>query len=127
MNMKTLASMILSPLLFLLAACSGQQQQADFIPGTYVNQARSDYSVANDTLIITAAPNTQNIYLVTRKTGYRRIADGSESKATYQVKKLTGEWDPQKQFLQLMQTGVVVTFQPEQHKLLIGSSEYWKL
>ena len=128
MNMKTLAIIILSPLLLLLAACGGQQQQqADFIPGTYVNQARSNFSVANDTLVITAAPGTQNIYLITRKTGYRRIADGNESKATYQVKKLTGEWDPQKQLLQVMQTSVVVTFQPEQNKLLIGSSEYWKL
>jgi hypothetical protein len=119
-------NIILSPL-FLWTACSNPQSRAiDFIPGTYVNQAQSEYSVANDTLIIEAAPNTEDIYLLTKKTGYRRIAEGKEQNGQYRVKKLTGTWDPQKQMLQIMQNGTLVTFQPDQNKLMIGSSEYWK-
>jgi len=111
----------------LLAACGNKSQTIDFIPGTYVNQAQSGYSIASDTLIITQAENTQNIYLVTRKTGYRRINDGKIQALQHQVKRLTGTWDEQKQLLQIMQNGILISFQPEQNKLLIQNSEYWKL
>jgi hypothetical protein len=111
----------------LLAACGNKSQIIDFIPGTYVNQAQSGYSIASDTLIITQAENTQNIYLITRKTGYRRINDGKIQALQHQVKRLTGTWDEQKQLLQIMQNGTLISFQPEQNKLLIQNSEYWKL
>ena len=111
----------------LLAACGNKSQTIDFIPGTYVNQAQSGYSIASDTLIITQAENTQNIYLITRKTGYRRINDGKIQALQHQVKRLTGTWDEQKQLLQIMQNGTLISFQPEQNKLLIQNSEYWKL
>jgi hypothetical protein len=112
----------------ILVAChSIDTSIQSFIPGTYVNQAQSEFSVANDTLIITQAKNTDNIYLITRKTGYRRIADGKEQELQHQVKRLTGECDSQKQIIQIMQTGNTLIFQPDKNNLLNGSSEYWKL
>jgi len=123
---KLIFKMMLLPI-SLLAACGDKSQTIDFIPGTYVNQAQSGYSIASDTLIITQAENTQNIYLVTRKTGYRRINDGKIQALQHQVKRLTGTWDEQKQLLQIMQNGTLISFQPEQNKLLIQNSEYWKL
>lgn len=126
--MKTL-SMILSPVLLLWAACGSPAKPAaaDFIPGTYVSQQQSEYSVANDTLVITSAQGTENIYLITKKTGYRRIDNGKPQAPEYKVKKLTGNWDAQKQLLTIMQNGLLISFQPEQNKLMIGSNEYWKL
>ena len=118
-------TLLLLPLLFL-AACSSKDSQTGFIPGTYVNQAQSEYSVANDTLIITEAEHTENIYLITRKTAYRRIREGKLLPQHFQVKRLTGTWDPQKQLLQIMQNGTLISFLPEQNKLQIGNSEYWK-
>jgi len=123
---KLIFKMMLLPI-SLLAACDNKSQTIDFIPGTYVNQAQSGYSIASDTLIITQAENTQNIYLITRKTGYRRINDGKIQALQHQVKRLTGTWDEQKQLLQIMQNGTLISFQPEQNKLLIQNSEYWKL
>lgn len=119
--------LFIAGLAIVLAACNNDQKSADFIPGTYVNQAQSEYSVANDTLIITPAKNTENIYLLTRKTGYRRITDGKVQQLQHVVKRLTGTWDPVKQTMQIMQNETVIIFQPDQNKLLIGSNAYWKL
>ena len=112
-----------------LTACQngGSSSIKDFIPGTYVSQGRSDYSIANDTLEIALGKNTENIYLITRKTGYRRISDGKLQPLQHQVKHWSGEWDEQKQILQIMQTGNFLLFQPDKESLLNGSSEYWKL
>lgn len=121
--------LILTVAVMGLAAChSGSNSNIkDFIPGTYVSQARSDYSIANDTLVIEAGKNTENIYIITRKTGYRRITDGKLQPLQHQVKHWSGEWDEQKQILQIMQTGNFLLFYPEKGSLLNGSSEYWKL
>lgn len=111
-----------------LAACHSESGHIkDFIPGTYVSQGRSEYSMANDTLVITKANNADNIYLITRKTGYRRITDGKLQALQHQVKHLTGTWDTQKQVLQVLQTGSPLIFQPDKNSLLNGSSEYRKL
>ncbi len=119
--------LIITGLAGLTACNSGGSAVTGFIPGTYVNQAQSEFSVANDTLIIEPAKNTDNIYLITRKTGYRRIADGKVQSLQHQVKHWTGMWDTQKQILQVMQTGNTLIFQPDKNNLLNGSSEYWKL
>jgi hypothetical protein len=119
--------LLLTGLAIILAACQNNNSVGDFIPGTYVNQAQSEFSVANDTLVITKAANTDYIYLITRKTGFRRIAEGKLSPLKHQVKHLTGNWDPVKQVMQLMQNETTLIFQPDQNKLFIGSNTYWKL
>lgn len=111
-----------------IAACQGSTNAAaDFIPGTYVNQAQSQFSVANDTLVIKKAPNTDYIYLITRRTGYRRIGEGKLYPLKTEVRQLTGNWDPVKQVMQLMQNETTLIFQPDQQKLFIGSNAYWKV
>jgi hypothetical protein len=111
-----------------LAACHSESDHVkDFIPGTYVSQGHSEYSTANDTMVIVKGTNADNIYLITRKTGFRRITDGKLQALQYQVKHLTGTWDTQKQVLQVLQTGNPLIFQPDKNSLLNGSSEYRKL
>lgn len=122
---RTILSII--AIMGILVACHSINNDQSFIPGTYVNQAQSEFSVANDTLIITQAKNTDNIYLITRKTGYRRISDGKVLPLQHQVKHWTGMWDNQKQLMQILQTGNTLTFQQGQNSLLNGSSIYGKL
>ncbi|MHB8205914.1 hypothetical protein [Mucilaginibacter sp.] len=125
MKMKIISTALAA---MILAACNNQGNTVtDFIPGTYVNQAQSEYSVANDTLLITKAKNTENIYLIVRKTGYRRIGDGKLFPLKHEVKNWTGTWNTQQQVMQIMQAETVLIFQPEQNKLLIQSNAYWKL
>lgn len=111
----------------LLVACGNHRQVIDFIPGTYVNVARSEYSIANDTLTISPVENTPGSYLILRNTGFRRIVEGKLLPAEQKLRNLNGLWNEQKQVLEILQNGVVVTFQPAQHKLRIQNSEYAKL
>jgi hypothetical protein len=110
-----------------IAACNSGGADKGFIPGTYVSQAQSEFSIANDTLVIEQAKNTDNLYLITRKTGYRRIRDGKVQSPEHKVRHWTGQWDSQQQLLQVMQSGSTFIFQPDQHDLLNGSSVYRKL
>lgn len=127
--MKRIFKFLMLSGIAVIAACQSNRGGAagDFIPGTYVNQAQSEFSVANDTLVITKAASTDYIYLITRKTGYRRIGEGKLYPLKHEIKHLTANWDPVKQMLKLLQNETTIIFQPEQHKLYIGSNAYWKL
>lgn len=110
----------------LLAACNSPNQPATgFIPGTYVNQAQSAYSIANDTLVITALAGTS--YRVLRKTGFRRIVNGQLLSAEHRTATFTGIWDTDKQLLQLTPNGLIITFQPDSSRLMVQNSIYQKI
>jgi hypothetical protein len=112
----------------LWAACTNKQKQIkDAIPGTYVNQAQSAYSVANDTLVIQADPLTENNFQVTRKTGYRRILNGQPGPEEHQSKTFSGIWDDSKQTLQLTQNGIILLFGPGARQLEVQNSKYRRL
>jgi hypothetical protein len=53
--------------------------------------------------------------------------DGQLLPAEQKLRYLNGLWDEQKQVLEIIQNGMIVTFQPAQHKLRIENSEYVKL
>lgn len=111
-----------------LAACHSKNSQLkDFIPGTYTNYGQSEFSVAYDTLLIIPAKSAEDIYLITHKTGFRRITGGKQQQLQHQVKQWTGSWDTQKQIMQVMQTGSILIFQPNNNNLLNNSVEYKKL
>jgi hypothetical protein len=110
----------------LLAACNNKNQQATgFIPGIYVNQAQSEYSIANDTLVITAMSGPG--YHVLRKTGFRRITNGQMQGAEHRSGTFTGIWDNQRQTLQLTQNGLIIVFQPDSSQLMVQNSRYRKI
>lgn len=123
--MKTIIRIFLLPISFW-TACSGHSA-VNSIPGIYVNQAKSDYSVANDTLLIIANPQNPNSYHITRRTSFWRIVNGKPQTAQHQIKSFTGLWDDTKQVLQLTPNGSLLQFQPDQQTLTIGDSQYRKL
>jgi len=126
--MKTLiVKIMLLPISFLAACTSKSKQVTEFIPGTYVNHAQSEYSIADDTLQITPDAVTGNSYQISRKTGFRRILNGKLQPEEHQVKSFNGLWDDQKRIMQITQNGIILIFQPEGNKLVIQNSAYRKL
>jgi len=107
----------------ILVAC--HRISSSTITGTYTNHAESQFSIADDTLIIKST-GSDNIYTVTRNTGYRRIVNGKPDSLRHLSKKMTGTWDEQKQQLVILQTGSLFTFPPDGKSLLYGNSEYSK-
>ncbi|WP_143065109.1 hypothetical protein [Mucilaginibacter gossypiicola] len=116
---------IVAGLASILAACNPSSKTADFIPGTYVNHAESAYSVANDTLAISADRDNANVYHIVRRTGFRRKKERQVPQ--YQVKTFIGIWSEQQQILQISQNGVLILFHPDKNELSIENSTYLKL
>ena len=123
--MKNMIKIFLLPV-SLWTACT-HSNTVNSIPGIYVNQAKSEYSIANDTLLITADTHNANSYHVTRRTTFWRITNGQQQPAEHKIKSFTGLWDDTKQVLQLTQNGSLFQFQPDQQTLTIGDSQYRKL
>ncbi|EHQ24626.1 hypothetical protein [Mucilaginibacter paludis] len=113
--MKTILKIILLPI-SLWTACTSNKTTG-FTPGTYVNHAESTYSVADDTLKISAD------YQITRRTTYHR----TNGQPKHLTKHFTGVWDENKQVLTLTQTGTVLLFRPAEKTLLLGNSIYRKI
>jgi hypothetical protein len=124
--MRTAIKMMLLPI-SLWMACNNKQQVRDFIPGTYVNQAQSQYSIASDTLLLIRDEHSDNLYQIVRGTGFQRIKEGKLQPKEYKVKTLSGIWDEAKQTLQVTQDGSLLVFQPDAQTLTVGSAIYHKL
>jgi hypothetical protein len=110
----------------LLGACQSKNGQTqDFIPGTYVNAAKGEYAVANDTLIIAQANG--NNYSITRRTTYQAIRDGKLLPKHKKVENLNAVWDSGKQALDELITGRVFRFDAAKKLLLINQASYQKI
>ena len=66
----------------MITACKTDNTRS-FIPGTYINDARSEFSIANDTLVI--EPSESNIFYIYRKTGFNLVTDGKIGKREYET------------------------------------------
>jgi hypothetical protein len=110
-----------------VAACNPSKKTTDFIPGTFVNHAESAYSIADDTLVISADRGNSNSYHIIRRTGFQRKNGNRVQAPQYKVKTYTGIWNEQQQTLQLTANGVLIIFHPDETRLSIESSIYSKL
>lgn len=109
----------------MMAACNSKSDTRSSIPGTYVNQAEGEYSVASDTLVIEASEG--NNYLVHRKTGFNIITDGKKGKRQYETEEWRALYDQSTKSVTEISKGKLLTFYPEAKKLLVGKREYLKL
>ncbi|QEM15704.1 hypothetical protein [Mucilaginibacter rubeus] len=117
---------IMAACLLLLAACQnpGKDKQ-DFIPGTYVKSAKSEYSIADDTLIIEHTNGTS--YKITQRTTYQAIRDGKLLPKKHLVHYLNASWDDSKQELDETTTGKVYHADPLKQVLTIKNLTYHKI
>ena len=123
MKTRALSAAVIS---LLMAACQSQTSKTqDFIPGTYVNFAKGDYAIANDTLLITQL--SDNNYQLIRKTTYQAIRNGKLLPKHHKTDKLVAVYDPQKLELDETTTGRVFRFDPDKHILLIKQASYQKI
>lgn len=109
-----------------LAACQNEGENIKaFIPGIYVKEAKSEYSVASDTLHITSLGG--NAFLIEQSTGYQAIRNGKLLKKKFKKEKQTGVYDPQKQVMNENPSGRLFIFNPAGQVLFIGTAEYQKI
>lgn len=120
------AYLILALALSSLAACQNESDTIKaFIPGIYVKEAKSEFSVANDTLHITSLGG--NAFLIEQSTGYQPIRNGRLLNRKFKKEKQTGVYDPQKQVMNETVNGRLFIFDPDKQVLLIGTAKYQKI
>lgn len=120
------AYLILALALGGLAACQNEGDTIKaFIPGIYVKEAKSEYSVANDTLHITSLGG--NAFLIEQSIGYQPIRNGKLLNRKLKKEKQAGVYDPQKQVMNENPSDRLFIFNPDEQVLLIGTAKYQKI
>lgn len=109
------------------AACNGPQNTRNFIPGTYVNYAEGEFSVAYDTLIIQPLSGKKGTYRILRKSAYRRIEHNRLQPVVHKKEEWTGLYNDETKSMQETRHGRVITFYPEARRLMVEKREYEKI
>ena len=124
MKKKKFTMMGIGLLCGILFGCTSHNI-SDFIPGTYVRTVINEFSVGRDTLVIIPVNNLS--YTIIHKGSYRRIKEG----ALLPQKRVTENWlatyDKSSQVLIEGKKGKIISFNPSENILLVGSSPYKKI
>jgi hypothetical protein len=124
-NQKSIAEKCLMALLFIAGFLSACNRSASF-SGTYVNSAASEFSIANDTLVVEQSEN--NKYLLHRSTGFRLLDDaGKPGKLQYEREEWTAVYDKDTQALTEIHNGVIITFSKDGSILTAGKRKYKRI
>ncbi len=108
----------------LMTACTSDKIR-DFIPGTYVNHAEGEFSLADDTLII--EPIEQNNYIIYRKTGFQKINEGKPGQWEHETEQWQAIYDESTKTLQETKVGKQMTFYPDSAQLKLSKRSYSKI
>lgn len=117
--------LILSSLLIGFIAACNTNRTRDYIPGTYINHAESEYSIADDTLVIEQLE--KNHYIIYRKTGFKRLEAGKLGRPEYDTEEWQALYDEATSSLHEVSKGKFITFYPDANKLMVGKREYRKI
>lgn len=108
--------------LCLFAGCHNQPQVA--LSGTYVNSAKSEFSIASDTLTIERAQNDN--YLIHRKTGIRMLDEsGKPGKLIREAEEWKAVHEPGKKVMTENKKGRLIRFTAD--GLLLENSPYRRI
>ena len=108
----------------LITACKTDNIRS-FISGTYINNAGSEFSIANDTLVI--EPSESNSFYIHRKTGFNLVTDGKIGKREYGTENWNAIYDESTKVLTETKKGKLITFYPESAKLKVSNRTYQKI
>jgi hypothetical protein len=112
-------------LMLMFGACHCSDRLQVFVPGTYVNAVKGEFSVAEDTLVIVQVRGDN--YDITRRTGFRSVRNGVLLPKHFQVRKLEGIYDVQAQVLRDVTNSRVLVFDADKGGLKVHGAVYRKL
>jgi len=119
---------LLSMLLLAITALLLQACQNGHFSGrgsrTYVNDARSEFNIAHDTLVVEQGKG--NTWLLHRKTGFQVIQNGKPGRHLYETEEWTAVADPNTGILTESRNEKVIEF-PDQNSMTVGKRLYRRL
>ncbi|TCC88592.1 hypothetical protein EZ428_18295 [Pedobacter frigiditerrae] len=122
--MKAIKLLLGLSLCFALANCT-RDQVRDFMPGTYVNSAGGEFSIASDTLKIELVEG--NNYQVWRSTGYNLINDGKVGNRELEREVWSCAYSTATKTLTELKKGKTISFFPKIGILKVGRRVYQKM
>lgn len=111
----------------LLACTTKNDEVKGFIPGTYVRYSENEMGRRYDTLQIEILSACSNNYRVIRFSSVQRLLDGQAFPWERRREVWACVYDEDKQIMNEMKKGKVMSFVPERSLLLVGSTEYKKI
>lgn len=103
------------------------QDVRSFIPGTYVNYAEGEFSVAYDTLLIQPMDAGSDAYRIYRNTAFRRVVEGKLGSAEQRHEKWLAVYDEKTRTLLESKKGKTISIFPDSGLVVVGSREYRKV
>jgi hypothetical protein len=110
---------------FTAAKLLKRNKVEDWITGVYIRLVSNDFSQGADTLTITKKASSQ--FLIKRRSSYRRLLDGQVFDPEYKTEDWLGVYDEKTQLLHEQQHGKVLSFQPGESTMKVGTAEYKKI
>lgn len=96
------------------------------LSGTFVNSAGSEYSLANDTLVVELIEGNQ--YRIHRMTGYRLIGeDGRLGRMQRESEEWTAEYDPEHGVMTEKRHGKPIAFSRDGSVMTVGRRAYQRI
>ena len=95
------------------------------MPGTYVNSAGGEFSIASDTLKIELVEG--NNYQILRSTGYNLLRDGKVGARQREAEQWNCAYSTATKNLTELKKGKIITFYPDSSALKIGRRVYQKI
>lgn len=111
--------------LTIFASCHGNKEQD--LTGSYLNEGKSEFSVASDTLIISELNSESKTFLIERHTGYNSIKNGKLLPRQYQQNKWIGNWDTNLQVLSEGEYGRQIRVLPDYEEILFKTTPYQRI
>lgn len=107
----------------LFYACQGEGPS---ITGTYINHAESEFSIADDTIMVES--KGQNNYVIHRKTGFRLIGENGElGKLQLETEEWKTVFDEGSETMTERSKGRVISFDPAKGLLMLENSKYQRI
>ncbi|MEJ5996617.1 hypothetical protein WG904_19470 [Pedobacter sp. Du54] len=107
-----------------LASCTSDKIR-EFMPGTYVNSAGGEFSVASDTLKVELIEG--NNYQILRSTGYNLIRNGKVGAREHETDQWSCAYSTASKTLTELKKGKIITFYADSGTLKVGRRVYQKI
>lgn len=116
-------------LVFHFVGCTSSESDAikEFIPGTYIRTAQTEFGKAYDTLVITLQNKSVNEYKIQRRWKYDRILDGKRIEPEYKITETSGLFDGEKNILQETETLEIFSFDTRNNLMFNGANKFTKI
>jgi hypothetical protein len=120
------AFIILALIAIASYSCTDNAKTTDS-SGTYVTNFKNEYSVTDDTLIISKGGSSDINYTVQRKSGFQKIRNGVLQDKEFKSVQWQATYDPNDNVLKQTDLGTQIFIFPSNNTVKLGASVYKKV